>query len=1224
MGQRISDEITLAGPDMIGIKIEEGTVLETPPIDRVTGSRISPTQTLDLATNYTISSPDDPNYSAGRSPSAVYRKTRPANLAYPQLGNPHQPLSDAASFEHLVYLVLAPPLSPGKAYTVAFNFNSLGTKNFTFTWGAMRSDAVHATHVGFRPDDPSKMAYLSLWTGSGGAKDFTAGNFHICSGDNTFDCGDSNYRVFTGPIGAPFPKETAENSPLPDCAVPPNYSFTDVYPLDFSAWPNPSEGIYRVCVENVGCSYPFRVSPNLWQNLFFKSVRGLYFQRSGIAVGTPEDLYQRPADFTGIPVKETDATLLEAIFGLTDIDPYTWLSQNEIPGTTVSGAWGGYHDAGDWQRRIDHVRIGRLLFELYEAFPARFQSLNLNLPITSADPVVSPPLPDLIREGLWSVDFFKRLQSTDAGELYGAVRGCIIPAALPSYGERSFEVTSSPAHNLLACHPDVWSTYLYAAAAAGAYSVLKKYGSQISFPLLVSYLKSALDAMAWAEKESSLASSKVHWDRAQTNNIVPLPFPDDEVRNARNLAAAELFRATGDLKWHTIFTDTTLFTTVSTYADGYTQADAAWVYYNTDLPGMSLVIKGRCGDVIVNAGDLLLSMQLSTGFRLGKNFYTSAGLGNLTGADQLLTNVVRAHGITKSSDFAKSEDFLKSLVLSSQPVLGANPLNISYTTAVGHKYPLHLFHYDSRGLQDPPPGITAEGPLDALCNAPIRVHYNSLFAPYVYPGSATLPYWPAMEAYADSFWFPHMSEFQVNQTVLRTAYLWGYLAALRGFQPSFTRSLSVTRTGTGTGRITSTPSRINCGSTCSGAFTDWAQVALTAVPDTGSTFSGWGGGGTGTYKLIMDGDAAATASFTLIPYQVSGIIQGDGAISAAGLECSGATCSGTYPYGTTISLTASPGAGSAFSGWTGCDTVSTGAARKGAKNPFSRASRQRGRAKNAVLATNQCTVTVTGEKSVTAIFVPLKTVNVGISGSGIVKSSPSGIDCTSTCSQTFVKDTMVSLSATPATGFAFAYWLGACSGASPSCSVTASDDLNVHAVFDSIKSRKYRLTVAIRKPSSGEGSVISTDGIMECEKTCSGVYFPDTPVALVALAGDDSVFTGWTGACSGVGVCSIAMNKAKTVIASFSGPQKLVLAKRKIRRGNGTVTSAPPGIACETGCVSTSSNYLYKSQVTLSATPDGDSIFTGWRPASLECPGSGDCTVTMDRRRDVTAVFTKK
>ena len=80
--------------------------------------------------------------------------------------------------------------------------------------------------------------------------------------------------------------------------------------------------------------------------------------------------------------------------------------------------------------------------------------------------------------------------------------------------------------------------------------------------------------------------------------------------------------------------------------------------------------------------------------------------------------------------------------------------------------------------------------------------------------------------------------------------------------PAFT--LSVSKTGTGSGTVTSTPVGINCGATCSYGFDENALVTLTAAPNTGSTFTGWSGicSGTSPCQVMMDAAKSVTAQFT--------------------------------------------------------------------------------------------------------------------------------------------------------------------------------------------------------------------------------------------------------------------------------------------------------------------------------------------------------------------------
>ena len=77
-----------------------------------------------------------------------------------------------------------------------------------------------------------------------------------------------------------------------------------------------------------------------------------------------------------------------------------------------------------------------------------------------------------------------------------------------------------------------------------------------------------------------------------------------------------------------------------------------------------------------------------------------------------------------------------------------------------------------------------------------------------------------------------------------------------------TFGLSVNKTGTGNGTVTSNPAGINCGSDCSESYSSGTVVALSAVAALGSTFSGWSGSGCNTGTVNMNGSRSCTAVFS--------------------------------------------------------------------------------------------------------------------------------------------------------------------------------------------------------------------------------------------------------------------------------------------------------------------------------------------------------------------------
>ena len=85
-------------------------------------------------------------------------------------------------------------------------------------------------------------------------------------------------------------------------------------------------------------------------------------------------------------------------------------------------------------------------------------------------------------------------------------------------------------------------------------------------------------------------------------------------------------------------------------------------------------------------------------------------------------------------------------------------------------------------------------------------------------------------------------------------------------------SLTVSRTGSGNGSVSSAPAGINCGSSCTAMYDTGTPVRLTATPASGSTFSGWGGACAAQGNLCTattNSDSTVTATFQLSPPAVN-------------------------------------------------------------------------------------------------------------------------------------------------------------------------------------------------------------------------------------------------------------------------------------------------------------------------------------------------------------------
>jgi hypothetical protein len=180
----------------------------------------------------------------------------------------------------------------------------------------------------------------------------------------------------------------------------------------------------------------------------------------------------------------------------------------------------------------------------------------------------------------------------------------------------------------------------------------------------------------------------------------------------------------------------------------------------------------------------------------------------------------------------------------------------------------------------------------------------------------------------------------------------------------------------------------------------------------------------------MTAAQAVTATFnstvTTFALTVTKAGTGSGTVtsSTGGISC-GTVCSANLASGTAVTLTAAAASGSTFGGWGG--------------------------ACSGTAAT--CAVSMTAARAVTATFngtvtTYALTVTKAGAGSGTVTSSAGGISCGTVCSANLASGTIVTLTASAASGSAFGGWSGGCTGTAATCTVTLSAALQVTATFN--------------------------------------------------------------------------------------------------------------------------------------------------------------------------------
>lgn len=238
-----------------------------------------------------------------------------------------------------------------------------------------------------------------------------------------------------------------------------------------------------------------------------------------------------------------------------------------------------------------------------------------------------------------------------------------------------------------------------------------------------------------------------------------------------------------------------------------------------------------------------------------------------------------------------------------------------------------------------------------------------------------------------------------------------------------------------------------------------------------------------------------------------------------------------------------------------------------------------------------------------------------------------------TCFQSVPQGTVLTLTATPATGTQFLGWLGACTGTG-ACSVTMDNNKFVGAAFSSSGNPPVIVSV------TGFGNVTSSAGGLSCG-TAGSVCTVEAvqPVTLTAVPDSAQTFLGWAGACASAGTattCTLASGTGPAMVTALFSGEMLRMDVALTGAGVGNVVSSPAGISCGGGILladggpnaaagaTCGAPFTPGTVVTLTASPKTGNVFTGWSGACQGTAVSGNvCTLTLDDNKSAVATFAK-
>ncbi|HWI51750.1 MAG TPA: S-layer homology domain-containing protein [Symbiobacteriaceae bacterium] len=233
---------------------------------------------------------------------------------------------------------------------------------------------------------------------------------------------------------------------------------------------------------------------------------------------------------------------------------------------------------------------------------------------------------------------------------------------------------------------------------------------------------------------------------------------------------------------------------------------------------------------------------------------------------------------------------------------------------------------------------------------------------------------------------------------------------------------------------------------------------------------------------------SGTGGYTLTVNQpVNGTVT-----TADGINC-GASCSKVYAPGTTVTLTATPGAEYTFAGWGG-----------------------------ACGGTGTCSVTIDSNRTVSAMFT-IKSYNltVNVIGAGTVTSGPEGINCSGgSCSASFTSGTVVTLTAAAGANAEFAAWNGdgTTTGAGIR-SVTMTSAKSVDALFVGTQASQ---TITVTTPAPANATYGSSFPVAATATSNLPVIITASGACAITSNGTGSATVTMT---SGVGTCTVHYNQ---------------------------------------------------------------------------------------------------
>ena len=629
------------------------------------------------------------------------------------------------SVRHRIYLSLGNSFEAGHGYSIRTPY---GTRQFVFSESTVFCEAIKVNQVGYNRRSTSRFANFGVYLGTGGSR--------------TYDP-PPTYRVVREDDGEVVVRGVAryiaDDTQVSDEQVT---SGEHVYRISLDELPE--GGPYHVVVDGCGRSRTFGVGDRYTREIAYVAARGLFHQRCGIALERPYTEYTRGACHQEVADTRT---------------PWSPGKFIEVPDSAprfrISG---GYHDAGDFDRRPMHLIIPILMLSYFEAFPGNFVDGQFNLPESGNG------IPDFLDEAMWSLRVWEQLQVEDPVDPdFGGVRQGTEARGHPAYGRTSAANDEMPYGTFAV---GVNSTALSAGIFAHASRLIAPFDAERSARLL----EKARSAWSWLERKADVEAPETKF----------------------MYAALQLYLATGEESFHGRFKEAAAFVVLAggRWPEQCLHGNIAAKCQTAHFVSYLLANKSADQELAAKLRRRLLS-HADRGTYMGppperlpypQGVTKYMGLGAATAQGRYADLYAFAYRLSDSPD--DRQRYFNAVAQYADFALGLNPLGISFTTGLGTdqpRSPLHLDSYFSKyGISD---GITDDFPNLPRGNVPGILIYgpsrSSGRQPYQRAVSDKLfPKWsrlPQLRRWGDGWSLIGSNEFSVHETIVWNAVLHGFL-----------------------------------------------------------------------------------------------------------------------------------------------------------------------------------------------------------------------------------------------------------------------------------------------------------------------------------------------------------------------------------------------------------------------------------------------------------------